>query len=110
MTSVVTKQGTASQAAVPGYQVAGKTGTAQKYNVETKKYFKNRYTVSFAGMLPAQKPAFVCVVVVDDPQTDKVARYGGTIAGPIFAKAAERIARHMHLTPTEAIQTSVANQ
>ncbi|MFM2171281.1 MAG: hypothetical protein RI957_1510 [Verrucomicrobiota bacterium] len=110
MVAVVSKDGTAFQAAVPGYQVAGKTGTAQKYNVETKKYFKNRYTVSFAGMLPAQNPAFVCVVVVDDPQTEKVARYGGTIAGPIFAKAAERIARHMHLKPTEAVQTSVANQ
>ncbi len=110
MTAVVSKEGTALQASVPGYQVAGKTGTALKYDRDTKKYFKNRYTVSFAGMLPAQKPAFVCVVVIDDPQTDKVARYGGTIAGPIFAKAAGRIARHMHLTPTEAIQTSVANQ
>jgi cell division protein FtsI/penicillin-binding protein 2 len=110
MVAVVSKDGTAFQAAVPGYQVAGKTGTAQKYDRETKKYFKNRYTVSFAGMLPAQKPAFVCVVVIDDPQTDKVARYGGTIAGPIFAKASARIARHMNLTPTEAIQNSVANQ
>lgn len=110
MTSVVSKEGTAFQASVPGYLVAGKTGTAQKYNVETKKYFTNRYTVSFAGMLPAKDPAFVCVVVIDDPQTNKVARYGGTIAGPIFAKAATRIAQHMHLTPTEAIPTSVANQ
>lgn len=110
MTSVVTKDGTAFQAAVPGFQVAGKTGTAKKYDVESKKYFKNRYTVSFAGMLPADKPAFVCIVVIDDPQTDKVARYGGTIAGPIFAKAAKRIADHMHLMPTEAVQNSVANQ
>lgn len=110
MTTVVTKEGTAFQAAVPGYQVAGKTGTAQKYNVETKKYFKTRYTVSFAGMMPAKDPAFVCVVIIDDPQTTKVSRYGGTIAAPIFAKAAERIARHMHLTPTEPIPTSVVNQ
>jgi len=110
MKSVVTKEGTAIQAAVPGYLVAGKTGTAQKYDVATKKYFKNRYTVSFAGMLPAKDPAFVCVVVIDDPQTTKVSRYGGTIAAPIFAKAAERIARHMHLTPTEPLPTSVADQ
>jgi cell division protein FtsI/penicillin-binding protein 2 len=106
----VSKQGTALLASVPGHLVAGKTGTAIKYNPETKKYFKNRYTVSFAGMLPAKNPAFVCVVVIDDPQTNKVSRYGGTIAAPIFAKASERIARHMNLTPTEAIQTSVANQ
>lgn len=110
LTSVVSKQGTAFQAAVPGYLVAGKTGTARKFNVETKKYYTNRYTVSFAGMLPAKDPAFVCVVVIDDPQTNKVTRYGGTIAAPIFAKAAARIAEHMHLTPTEAIPTSVANQ
>lgn len=110
MTSVVSKEGTAFQAMVPGYLVAGKTGTAQKYNVATKSYFTNRYTVSFAGMLPAKDPAFVCVVVIDDPQTNKVSRYGGTIAAPIFAKASKRIAEHMHLTPTEVIPTSVANQ
>jgi len=110
MTSVVSKEGTALQAAVAGHLVAGKTGTAQKYNVATKSYFTNRYTVSFAGMLPAKDPAFVCVVVIDDPQTNKVSRYGGTIAAPIFAKASKRIAEHMHLTPTEVIPTSVANQ
>jgi cell division protein FtsI/penicillin-binding protein 2 len=108
--AVVTKDGTALQAAVPGYQVAGKTGTARKFNTERKVYEKNRYTVSFAGMLPADQPAFVCVVVIDDPQTNKVTRYGGTIAAPIFAKAAARIARHMHLTPTEEIPKSIANQ
>jgi cell division protein FtsI/penicillin-binding protein 2 len=110
LTSVVSKEGTALQAAVAGHLVAGKTGTAKKYNVAARSYYNNRYTVSFAGMLPAKDPAFVCVVVIDDPQTNKVSRYGGTIAAPIFAKASKRIAEHMHLTPTEAIPTSVANQ
>lgn len=110
MTTVVSEKGTAPLAAVPGYLVAGKTGTAKKLNMETKKhfYYQNRYIVSFAGMMPAKDPAFVCVVVIDDPQTTKVSRYGGTIAAPIFARASERIARHLNLTPTEAIATSAA--
>lgn len=108
MTTVVSEKGTASLAAVEGHLAAGKTGTAKKLNMEAKikHYYQNRYIVSFAGMLPAKDPAFVCVVVIDDPQTTKVSRYGGTIAAPIFSKASARIARHLHLTPTETIATS----
>jgi len=54
--------------------------------------------------MPAEEPRFVCLVVVDDPLTTKVKRYGGTIAAPIFAKIAERVATHMHLEPTEPIE------
>ena len=108
--SVVAKGGTALQAAVPGHDVAGKTGTAKKFNPATKTYFDHRYTVSFAGMLPADNPEFVCVVVIDDPQTTSVTRAGGTVAGPIFAKASERIARHLHITPTHAVESAIVDQ
>jgi cell division protein FtsI/penicillin-binding protein 2 len=65
----------------------------------------NSYIVSFAGMMPAQDPAFVCVVVIDDPRTQKVTRYGGTIAAPVFSKIGTRVAAHMNLQPTEPIPT-----
>lgn len=98
--TVVEKEGTARRANVDGFTEGGKTGTAWKYD---KGYGEDRMTVSFAGMLPAENPAFVCVVVVDDPQTTKVKHGGGSIAAPIWKRIAERTAAHIHLTPTEEI-------
>jgi cell division protein FtsI/penicillin-binding protein 2 len=93
--------GTAKLGRVPGYLVAGKTGTARR--IYKGKYQLNHYTVSVAGMLPAEDPAFVCVVVVDDPHVSgKV--FGGTIAAPIFSKIGARVAAHMNLTPTEPVE------
>ena len=105
---VIEKGGTATLAAVPGFRVAGKTGTAKRINPLTHTYYHNSYTVSFIGMLPAQNPAFVCVVVIDDPKTDKVTRFGGTIAAPAFAKIATRVAAKMNLQPTEPIPAPLA--
>jgi cell division protein FtsI/penicillin-binding protein 2 len=105
LATVVDVKGTARLAMVDGFIAAGKTGTTVKINPDGG-YLQGRYTVSFAGMMPAEKPAFVCVVVVDDPQTDEVKRYGGTIAAPIFSKVATRVAKHMGLKPTEPKNTS----
>jgi len=110
---VVQDGGTATLAAVAGFRVAGKTGTVQKYKPKSADnpvghYVPNTYIVSFAGMMPAQDPAFVCIVVVDDPRTQKVNRYGGSIAGPIFSKIATRVASHMNLQPTEPIPSPLA--
>lgn len=95
--------GTATQSCVPGYKNCGKTGTAYKFNPETKGYFKNTYIVSFAGFMPADDPAFVCYVVVDAPTTTEVSHYGGTIAAPIYSNIAKRLAAHMNLPQTEPI-------
>jgi cell division protein FtsI/penicillin-binding protein 2 len=102
MVRVVEEGGTATRAAVPGFKVAGKTGTAKR--VVGGRYQDNHYTVSFAGMMPAEDPEFVCLVVIDDPLTDEVKRYGGTIAAPIFARIAARLGTHFDLTPTEPIE------
>jgi cell division protein FtsI/penicillin-binding protein 2 len=99
---VVDVKGTANQAKVAGYSAAGKTGTAVR--IEKGRYQSGHYTVSFAGMLPAKDPAFVCVVVIDDPLTHKVTRYGGTIAAPVFSKVGTRLAAHMNLTPDEPVE------
>lgn len=100
---VTQKGGTATAAAVPGFRVAGKTGTAKRIAPGGRGYLNNSYTVSFVGMMPANDPAFVCVVVIDDPKTNKVKRYGGTIAAPTFAKIAGRLAGRLNLQPTEPI-------
>ncbi|MFT4176646.1 MAG: penicillin-binding protein 2 [Luteolibacter sp.] len=102
---VVLPGGTATLAAVPGFRAGGKTGTARRHNPNGRGYLANSYTVSFAGMLPVQDPAFVAIVVIDDPRTTKVSRYGGTVAAPVFGKIAPRIAARLNLQPTEPISS-----
>lgn len=102
---VVLPGGTATMAAVPGFRVAGKTGTANKYDPKLRTYLHHKI-VSFAGMMPAQDPAFVCVVVVDNPQKGRA--LGGLVAGPTFSKIATRVASHLNLKPTEPVTTPLA--
>lgn len=94
--------GTATRAAVPGFNVAGKTGTARKVNANGRGYGNERI-VSFVGMMPAEDPAFVCVVVLDNPQTQEIRPSGGLMAAPTFQKIAERTAARMNLQPTEPV-------
>jgi len=108
MEKVTQTGGTALKAAVPGFRVLGKTGTCNKHNPRGG-YFKDKYIVSFVGAMPAENPAFVCIVVIDDPRTKKVNTYGGSIAGPIFSKIASRVASHMNLQPTEPVPAPLAN-
>src|ERR1700724_129339 len=99
---VVSKQGTAQRAEVPGFRVAGKTGTAQK--VEPRGgYMAGRYVTSFVGFMPADDPRFTLLVLLDDPTAKEGEVYGGTVAGPIFSRMAEKAARYMDLRPTETI-------
>ena len=108
LATVTQAGGTATAAAVPGYEVAGKTGTAQK--VVNGGYDKNSHVVSFAGMLPAKDPAFVCVVVIDDPKVPHISHGGGSLAAPVFSKVAGRLASAMHLKPTQPIRQPLARQ
>ncbi len=102
---VATKRGTAAEAAVPGFSISGKTGTAQKA-APGGGYEKNKYVVSFSGFLPSENPAFVALVVLDDAHTkDPNLNYGGTVAGPIFSRVAEQAARYLDLEPHEEIDT-----
>ncbi|MBO4646635.1 MAG: penicillin-binding protein 2 [Lentisphaeria bacterium] len=95
MMKLVTEPGgTASQAAVPGYFVAGKTGTAQK--VVHGRYSNKVHTSSFVGIVPADRPRFVLMVTADEP-TGK--QYGGEVAGPYFRSVAERVLKYMRVKP-----------
>jgi cell division protein FtsI (penicillin-binding protein 3)/stage V sporulation protein D (sporulation-specific penicillin-binding protein) len=100
---VVSDRGTAAAAAVPGFTIAGKTGTAEKLGPD-RHYERDHFLVSFAGYLPADHPEFVGLVVLDDAQTTPELNYGGMIAGPIFARIAEQAARYLDLKPQEEIR------
>lgn len=84
MEGVLAPGGTASEVSIPGYKLAGKTGTANKIDPKTGEYSETAYVASFVGFAPAADPKLVCAVVVDEPQTGSV--YGGTVAAPAFGQ------------------------
>jgi len=99
---VVGPKGTAPKAQVPGYKAAGKTGTAQKTD-ESGHYDHETYVVSFVGFLPAQDPAFVALVLLDEAHAEHGKNYGGQVAGPVFARIGEKAARYLGIEPTEPL-------
>jgi cell division protein FtsI/penicillin-binding protein 2 len=93
LAGVCAAEGNGRLPGIEGLPVAGKAGTSRKFDTSTHTYATGRYVVSFAGMFPAGHPAFVCVVLLDDPQTTKVPRAGARIAAPVFSKIAGRAMR-----------------
>jgi cell division protein FtsI (penicillin-binding protein 3)/stage V sporulation protein D (sporulation-specific penicillin-binding protein) len=91
----VVLEGTGTQAAIPGYTVAGKTGTAAKIE-SSGRYSTSRYVASFVGMVPATKPEFVVMVMVDEPRGNF---YGGVVAAPAFAEIARFNLQHFEIPP-----------
>ena len=91
---VPTPEGTAPKAAVKGYDVAGKTGTAEK--IENGQYVKKYYS-SFIGYLPAADPEIAILVSLDNPAGG--AYYGGSVAGPVFRGVAEKVTQYLSIPP-----------
>ncbi|MGO9488912.1 MAG: peptidoglycan D,D-transpeptidase FtsI family protein [Solirubrobacteraceae bacterium] len=81
---VLGPEGTASEVSIPGYRLAGKTGTASKIDPSTGEYSKSAYVASFIGFAPADNPRLLCAVVVDEPQNGSI--FGGTVAAPAFGQ------------------------
>ena len=96
MESVVSASGTAPSAAIPGYRVAGKTGTAQRVDDSCGCY--RGYTASFIGFAPADKPEFVVSVTIQDP---KGLHWGGYLGGPVFKKVMSFVLKDQHIPPTQ---------
>ena len=96
LTAVTEEGGTGFQAAVPGHLSAGKTGTAQKVDIEKGGYRKGEYISSFAGFIPAHSPEFVIYVVIDGAKGDF---YASSVAAPVFARAASYAVRRAGLSP-----------
>jgi cell division protein FtsI/penicillin-binding protein 2 len=97
----VVARGTAAQARIDGYSVAGKTGTAQKISPHGG-YMEDHYIVSFAGYFPAEDPRLVGLVVVDDAHLGSSSNFGGLVAAPVFSKIGEASARYLDLIPSVA--------
>ncbi|HKO34963.1 MAG TPA: penicillin-binding protein [Pyrinomonadaceae bacterium] len=92
----VTLRGTAKLAQVEGYSAAGKTGTAQKIDPQTRAYSSTKFIGSFVGFAPVSNPEVVIIVVIDEPQG---AYHGGDVAAPVFREIAEQILPELNVTP-----------
>jgi cell division protein FtsI (penicillin-binding protein 3) len=101
METVVSAKGTAKLAAIDGYKVAGKTGTAKK--AVRGGYASKRYQAVFAGMAPASRPRFVMVVMVDEPRGKHY--YGGRVAAPVFASVMAGALRLFNVPPDDPGET-----
>lgn len=93
--TVVSREGTAYRAAVPGYRIAGKTGTVKKAGPGG--YKQKSYLALFAGMAPASDPQIVTVVIVDEPGAGEF--YGGKVAAPIFSRVMDGALRLLGIPP-----------
>ncbi|MEW6487801.1 MAG: penicillin-binding protein [Thermodesulfobacteriota bacterium] len=98
--TVVAEGGTGANAAVPGYTVAGKTGTSWKPDLVRGGYLRDKVVASFAGFVPSRAPRLVLLVAVDEPSQGS--RYGGMVAAPAFAQMARRILGYLQVPPEEA--------
>jgi cell division protein FtsI (penicillin-binding protein 3) len=98
MLASVVQDGTGTLAQIPGYQVAGKTGTALKVDPETGRYGR-RYVASFIGFLPASDPQVVIAAIIDEPSTI----YGGVAAAPLFQQVAQYSIQRLGITPGDPV-------
>jgi cell division protein FtsI (penicillin-binding protein 3) len=103
MRGVTEPGGTARQAAIEGYPVAGKTGTAQK--VSNGHYDPTKWVSSFVGVVPANDPRLAVIVIVDEPQGGHL---GGAVAAPVFKEIAEQALRYLHVPPAAEPATVAA--
>jgi cell division protein FtsI (penicillin-binding protein 3) len=96
--SVVSDEGTARRAAIMGYQVSGKTGTAWKAS-EAGGYSQNKYMAIFGGVVPASQPRLACVVIIEEPSAGEF--YGGDVSAPVFAAVMSGALRMMAIAPDD---------
>jgi cell division protein FtsI (penicillin-binding protein 3) len=94
---VLAPGGTASQVSIPGYQLAGKTGTASKIDPTTGKYSESAYVASFMGFAPASAPKLLCAVIVDEPQAGSI--FGGAVAAPAFGEIMSFALPYLRIPP-----------
>ena len=105
MRSVVQKGGTGTRADLPGYEVCGKTGTAQKAKKFEKGYSDTAYTAVFVGFAPRNNPQLTAVVIVDEPRTH---HYGGVVAAPAFRTILEKTFNYLNIAPVMTQAQSMA--
>ncbi|MBI4593907.1 MAG: penicillin-binding protein 2 [Candidatus Rokubacteria bacterium] len=100
----VVESGTGHHAAIPGYEVAGKTGTAQKLDPATRRYSRAPGVLSFVGFAPAAAPRFTLLVMLDEPKNEK---WGSEAAAPIFASIGREILRYLEVPPPDVTPVQI---
>lgn len=100
----VVREGTGKAAQVPGYRVAGKTGTSQKAN-STGGYAEGLYVTSFVGIVPAEQPRYVVLVVIDEPAGGG---YGGTVAAPVAQEVIKTLVNLENIPPSSKVEPAKA--
>ncbi len=98
MMTAVVREGTGHNAAIPGYDVAGKTGTAQKLDPATRRYSRTPGVLSFVGFAPADDPRLAMLVMLDEPKNEK---WGSEAAAPIFAAIGKEALRYLNVPPRD---------
>ncbi len=99
----VSPEGTAPRAQIPGYEVAGKTGTTQK--LIDGKYSDTHHIASFCGFFPSRDPRLVVTVIVDNPHLKGIG-FGGLVSAPIFKAIATRLIQHLNIPPVEEVTSN----
>lgn len=101
----VVTNGTGSRAAVPGFRVAGKTGTAQKIDPQTGAYSPTLFVGSFTGFVPAEDPRLAIVVIIDEPHAEA---WGGVVAAPVFRRIAEQALPYLGVSSRTPVKLAMA--
>ncbi|HEY6084570.1 MAG TPA: penicillin-binding transpeptidase domain-containing protein, partial [Nitrospira sp.] len=101
----VVTSGTGTKAAIPGFRVAGKTGTAQKIDPRTGTYSATQFIGSFVGYVPAEAPRLAMIVVIDEPQGEA---WGGVVSAPVFRRVGEQVLNYLGISRDDQIKLAMA--
>ena len=103
----VVTNGTGMKAAISGYRVAGKTGTAQKVDPRTGTYSSSLSVGSFVGFVPADVPRLAMIIVIDEPQGEA---WGGVVAAPVFRRVGEQVLTYLGISRDDQVKIAMAAQ
>lgn len=106
----VVLEGTGRRAQIPDVRVAGKTGTAQRYDEKLRRYPEGQYITSFVGFAPADDPKIACLVMLDDPKAPKSELYGGKVAAPLFAELVRETLAHLSIRNERPFKVRLAEK
>jgi cell division protein FtsI (penicillin-binding protein 3) len=102
----VVTDGTGGKAAIPGFRVAGKTGTAQKIDPRTGAYSATQFVGSFVGFVPAERPRLAMIVVIDEPHGEA---WGGTVAAPVFRRVGEQVLNYLGVSSEQSVKLAMVD-
>jgi cell division protein FtsI (penicillin-binding protein 3) len=103
----VVTNGTGTKAAIPGFRVAGKTGTAQKIDPRTGAYSSTQFVGSFVGFVPADAPRLAMIIVIDEPQGEA---WGGVVSAPVFRRVGEQVLNYLGVPREDQVKIAMVTR